>query len=417
MPTANSNENNPHPTTMSKLEIETQTFGEEALFPTRTVQIGSKTIETPAKAIPIEETRPHEQVAPETRGVNELYKEVGGKKLRKERRGKASPIGKPLRRGANKAEDGEMTFAFLSYQESSTLPEADAATMVKLLAEHSDVLVAPLLPEIAGSASSDSGLGDPAYGSYKESVLRFLEQANRVAPDLPVMGTLPPLEWQFIDDLLNEYTTRGIRAYAANFDRTRITANRQVERVKPLVQYPVRRGIEESVLLYAINLHSGQRDDSLGARPAADITPFSMGFDIVGGNHISPSLPSKVFEEMESENDSLVFHLLDKENYTYQDVPLDQLPARFPADSTFDADHIVQRVRKSPKNAKYRLQRLVNAEQMAFAIDELQDEIDEGSAFEHIASKAGVSNAVLSSLQDVRDGFDDERDQTGLSDF
>jgi hypothetical protein len=81
---------------MSKLEIETQTFGEEALFPTRTVQIGTKTVETPVKAIPIEETRPHEQVAPETRGVNELYKEVGGKKLRKERRGKASPIGKPL---------------------------------------------------------------------------------------------------------------------------------------------------------------------------------------------------------------------------------------------------------------------------------------------------------------------------------
>ena len=396
------------------MRITTESFGEKgALYPQRTVQIGSKEFTTPTNAIRIDDTREHEQVSTRTRGVNELYKEVKGSALRKERKGVDNPLSGPLKRAKNKTNNGEIDFCFFSYPESNTLPVADAATMVRLLKRHSDVLTVPLLPEIADGIGSGSGTSDPAYRSYKKSVLRFLEQADQIAPEMPVVGIIPLVGWKRIEDLLDIYMQREVRAYAVNFNRRQVTAENRLPTIRSLMSYPASRGLEEFVLFYAINLDSKRSVKGLSSRAADDMAAYGMGFDVIGGMHVGVKMPPTEIENFPTN----VFTLFDKSEYAYRDIELNKLPAEFPDDSSFDPDHVVRRTRNSPKNARYRLQRLVNSEQMAFAIENLREEVGENTAIAFVSSKSGIDENVVEMMGAVRDSFDEEREQSGLSDF
>jgi hypothetical protein len=405
---------------MDKLQVATETFGENALFPRRTIRIGSKTVQTPTKAIPTDKTREHEPVASESRGVNELYLTVDKDRLLREQRGTSTAIVSQLRRGLKKTQPDELTFAFASYEEASTLEEHDAKFLVGILDDASDVLTVPLIPNLAKNVNPENGVQDGSYRSYKRSILRYLEKAREFAPSTPIMGTIPPLAWEFIDDLMEVYAAHEVEAYCLNFNRRRITASRQVGMLKPLMQNLVGRGLEDEVLLYGINMNPGQRDASVGARPATDIVAAGMGIDIIGDNHVPPNLPQEVFERMEEqqteEGEGLAFRLFDKEDYVRRDIPLDQLPDVFPADSALSGHHVASRVQASPTNAKYRLQSIVNAEQMAIATRELQEKITTGNAYPHMVSKVGVVSDSTSACQSVREGFD-EGHQSSLSGF
>ncbi|MEE6210568.1 hypothetical protein U3A55_10420 [Salarchaeum sp. III] len=403
---------------MSNLEITTDTLSEDILLPKRTVRIGDKAISTPAKAIPVRKTREHEQVHGATRGVSELYCEVDAQKLKKERRG-ATAIRDHLRRGANKTRDGELTATFVSYTDTMTLPVIDAAFLVEVQRQFSDVLTVPMMPQLARSVDEakdeDEATQDASYQSYKKSVLRFLDQAEERAPNMPVMGMLPRLGWDFTRDLLDVYAAHDIRAYALNFDRREITAASQVSVVSPLMNNIAGRGIEEHVLFYAINLSPGQREAAIGARPASDFASVGMGFDIIGGTHEAPRMPAEVFEQDEEEDEEITFRLFDKEDYVRREAPIDRLPEVFPDDSALDGESVAERVKASPNNAKFRLQKLVNAEQMGMALNALRN--TENVVLETVSSKPGMTEKSLSACQDVRESFDDEYFQSGLSDF
>lgn len=398
---------------MTALEITTDSFADDILLPHRTLHIGEKLVRTPTKTIPIRKTREHEQVSETSRGINELYREVDSRLLEQERTGASSAINRHLQRGLNKTNPGEVNVVFFSYTDTMTLPVVDAQYLVDIQLDTADILTIPLLPKLIGTIDPDNGLSDPAYRSYKKSILRFLEQAKERGTTSSVMGVLPPLGWKYIEDLMEVYATYGIRAYCLDFNRRKITANRQVNMIRPLVQSIAARGIEENVLFYALNLAPDNRDDTLGGRPAVDLASVGMGFDIIGGTHVAPPLPAEVFEKMEDE--PITFQLFDKEEFLYREIPLDQLPSVFPADSAFDPDHIVRRIQNSPKNAKYRLQSLVNSEQMAFALADLRGV--SGSALSHVSAKQGITDQTVAAYEDVRESFDDEFFQSGLGEF
>ena len=399
---------------MTDAQITTETFGDDALFPYRTVKIGEKTVQTPTKAIPVKDTREHEQVTAESREINEIYRTVDSECLTREQRGASNNIRKKIQHGLNKANSGELSFVFFSYKEANTLEVVDAAFMVDLLETYSDVITVPLLPGLARSIDREKGIKDPAYRSYKKSVLRFLEQVRERTSDTPVMGNLPALGWEFINDLMDVYGSHEVEMFCLNFDRKTVTADRQVAMVKPLMRHMANLGIEEHVLTYAINVYPGRHRDTLDGRPAGDLFSVGMGIDIVGGNHVPPKLPPDVFEEMEASEETPSFRLFDKEAFLYRDVPLDELKSIFPSDSALDAEQVVQRAKASPKNALFRLQRLINAEQMSLATNTLQSELSAGEGYSHFASKPGVTEDVLASCQEIRAGFNDERNQSGL---
>lgn len=404
---------------MTELKITTvNDFDQEGVFPHRTIRVGNKAISTPAAANLPGKLQEHEEIHPDSRGVNELYRTVGGDDLDEAmQKPDGGQINTDLKKQFEKTQNDELTITFTKYTETSTLGPAHASYLVELHAAYSDIITVPMMPKLVRNIEGD--LSDPNYRSFKKSVVAFLNQVEEHYPQTPIMGLIPRLGWEFINDLLGVYEAHDVMAYAFDFDRCKVTTGTQVAMIQPLMQSIASRGIEDHVLFYAINPSPGVKNQELGVRPASDVSSFGMGFDIVGGRHVAPRMSEDAFEEMEAEQgeETVKFRLFDRENWIYQDVSLDDLPQVFPKESAFDAERVVARVRESPNNAKYRLQHLVNGEQQALAAADLREELENGDAYSRIKEKRGVTDQTRTAFTKVRRKFDGERHQTGLHEF
>lgn len=398
---------------MSNIEIRTEGYSEGALIPRRQLRISGKTIDTPARARPARKTRSGEQPMEESRGVVELHRTIDTERLTRARRGNLEVITDELKRGYRKAHDDEVVCSFFTYEDEQTMAQGEIELMVNVLEEFSDVLPVPMMPGLVRIMEDDEEPTDPAFHTYKENVDQFVRIARTLAPDKPVMGVIPPLGSEFTYELMDLYAEYNVRAYYVNFKRRRITAETQIGVVKPMMQYIARRDIADNVLFYAINLHPGDEDETLGLTPALDMSSVGMGFDIIGENHVGIRAPPEAFE---GEDDTVTFTFFDRDSYARREVLLAELPQHFPSESGFDPEHIVQRSAESD-NHRRRLEKLVSAEQMALATQELHPQIPAGSAFDHLMGKPGVTPEIARALQDVRDGFEDGQSQSSLSDF
>lgn len=406
---------------MTDLKITTvNDFDRNGIFPLRNFRVEGKKIQTPTAATLPGKLRQHEEFHPDSSGVSELYRTVGGDDLDEAMRDpEGSTINSDLESQYSSASDDSLKVTFTKYTEASTLGVAHAQYLSDIHAAYSDILTIPLMPKLVRNV--EDGLNDPSYRSFKKSVVAFLNQVEERHPEAPVMGLIPRLGWEFIDDLLEVYEAHDVTTYAFDFDRCKVTTGTQLSMVAPLMQSIANRGIEEHTLFYAINPSPGTRQQAIGARPASDIASLGLGFDIIGGCHVSPRMPEEAFEEMESEqgeDGEPEFRLFDRTDWVYRDIPVSDLPDVFPDETAFDAVGVAARVRRSPTNAKYRLQKLVNGEQKALAANDLRDALASEKAYSKVITKLGVTDQTQSAYKKARDGFDEERfRQSGVGEF
>lgn len=404
---------------MTDLKITTvNDFDEGGILPLRTVRRGdSVRIQTPTSANVIGKLNNHEELNPDSRGVNELYRTVGGDDL-DEAMGKAGggKINSDLQKQHAKTGAHELNITFTKYKEASTLSPPHAAYLVDFHAAYSDIITVPLMPKLVREINGD--LTDGNYRSLKKSIVAFLNQAEDRHPDLPVMGLIPRVGRVFVNDLLDLYEDYDILAYAFDFDRCKVTTGDQLSMVQPVMQNIASRGIEEHVLTYAINASAGRVDQDIGARPAADISAFGLGIDIVGGQHVPFRADAETFEEMEaSEDEEVQFRLFDRKKWVYNDIPISDLPDHFPNESRFSAEQVVERVQNAPKNGKSRLQHVINGELKALAAADLRQNLTDGHGFDSIREKTGLTEQAANAFEATREEFDDERFQSGLGEF
>jgi hypothetical protein len=394
-------------------------FDQNGIFPLRNVRVGNKKIQTPTAATLPGRLRKHEEFHSESDDVAELYRTVGGDDLDEAMRDpEGSQINTDLESQFSSASDDSLKITFTKYTEASTLGVAHARYLADLHAAYSDVITVPLMPKLVRNVEDD--LTDPSYRSFKKSVVAFLNQVEERHSEIPVMGLIPRLGWKFIDDLLEVYEAHDVTTYAFDFDRCKVTTGTQLAMVEPLMQSIANRGIEEHTLFYAINPSPGTTQQAINARPASDMASLGLGFDIIGGCHVSPRMPEEAFEEMEakqSDEGEPEFRLFDRTDWVYRDISVSNLPDEFPDETAFDAEGVATRVRRSPTNAKYRLQKLVNGEQKALAAKDLRDALSSDPAYPQIIDKLGVTAQTQSAYEQTRDGFDEERFQSGVGDF
>lgn len=405
---------------MTDLKITTvNDFDQNGIFPLRNIRVEGKKIETPTAATNPGKLREHEEFHPDSGGVSELYRTVGGDDLDEAMRDPdGGQLNEDLESQYTSAPDDSLKITFTKYTETSTLGGAHAQYLSDLHAAYSDIITVPLMPKLVRNV--EDGLNDPSYRSFKKSVVAFLNQVEERHPEVPVMGLIPRLGWEFIDDLLEVYEAHDVTTYAFNFDRCKVTTSTQLSMVEPLMQSIANRGIEEHTLFYAINPSPGTRVQAISARPASDVASIGLGFDIIGGCHESPRMSEEAFEEMEAEqgeDDEPEFRLFDREEWVYRDIPVSDLPDVFPEETAFDAGGVATRVRRSPTNAKYRLQKLVNGEQKALAAKDLRDALESDQAYPQVIEKPGVTGQTQSAYEQARDSFDEKRLQSGIDDF
>lgn len=402
---------------MSDLTIRAAQPNNETLLQKKEIRIHGKTVESPAKALEVKKTRGNDQVNSGSRGVNELYATVTRPKLEKLRNGTDAKLRDQIAKQHRKTKEDELNFVFFSFGETGQLDPANVGTMFDLMEEYGDFITAPLMPEIVSGVESDD-VGDRYFRTYKENVRIILQVAAEQESDFPVMGVLPTLSRKQVEALIDLYIQAEIDAYCYNLNRRTITAvSQQTELVRPLMRKLGSIDSRDSTLTYSINgLTSGM--DAVAGSTAEYLVAYSMGVDIVGGNHIGLNADEETIEDIvssqEGEPDTL--SLLDPQTYAMTDVPVHKLQSFLPDETDLDVDRIETRL-EADSSEQYRYQKLINTEIVELVLEELVASIGREGALELLQKKTGIPQPVVERLVETREAFEDGDSQSGLSEF
>lgn len=402
---------------MTKFTIRVASPDNDTLFERKEITIDGKTVETPAKALEVSKTRGEDQISERFRGVNELYATTNRRKLEQLRRGTNEQLRDQLEAALRKTQEEELNAVCLSFEETGQIDPKDMGTMVDLMVEYGDLIIAPLMPEIASGVDSD-GLDDEYFSTYEANARIFLEAVDERDPELPVLGTIPTLSRDQVENLIDLFINAGVNGFVYNLDRRTITAAAQQEElVRPLVRKVGARDIAGEIITYSINGHPAGMDTAAGS-VAEYLAAFGMGVDIVGGNHIGLRADEETIEEFiaEQQDGPDTLRLLDPVTYAMTDVPVHALGKFIPEETGLDVERI-QNMIEANTDEKYRYQKLINTEIIELVVDELVDSLDEDGAKAVLDEKTGVPEPVIDRLVTTREAFDAGSSQSGLGDF
>lgn len=397
---------------MTKLNVDVRNIDDDTLFTHKTIEVGSKSIDTPAKAIPIRKLTQKDQISPEARGFNELYFQVSPEQIEESRQSFDSSLKKRVRTALNRSREGEINVVFINYTSTEDFSDEVLEYIVDLIYSTSDILTIPLMPELL-SAIKDDGKGTAStyFETYFKNIKRYVKTARQINGK-PIMGVVPSLPRAFTDKIIEYYINDRIRAYCFNFNGRTVTAERQLtDMVTPLMRNVAVEDMEEDVFLYSLNAHRGRSVEDLQNTPARDFLTFGFGLDVLGDKHTGGDLPPELIEKISGSEPR--FRLFDKGHYVYQSLEYgDQLRARLPTDTGLDIDRILQR-----KSENYRLATVLNGEQQAKEALGLRPLIDEYEITRHLDRKRGVQDKNLEEMKTARQSFDGNRNQSQLSEL
>lgn len=367
--------------------------------------------DTPAKAVEIDNVADYEEIVDTARGVNEIYTEFDSKTIEEVRRGHNRNWVRNVTRPLNKARDGEINVVILKYTGKKELAKDDLRWLMDFLENHSDIVVTPLMPEIAREAvdRDDDAINTTHFENYRNNIEKALDATEEIGAEQPIMGTFSvQFPWECNRLLYGLYRNNEVTAFCANFDRRTITAERQIEEfVTPLYQELNEEGISDRVLTYAVNVKRKSNRDSKPSPTARDFVSFMHGFDILGENHEGLRLPPEELEKLKKKfrNRPTQMDVFNKDEYVYHETTHGDIDEHFPKETSLDISRVKQRLRQR-EEPPYALRALLNSEQMAIAARELRIAVQSGDSRDHIVSKTGITESELETVESLQSSIE-----------
>lgn len=394
---------------MTKLNVKVRNIDDDTLYTHKKIQLGSKSIETPSKAISVGKLKPQtgEKIKQGARGVNEVYVQADKEEIREAQKSfdqSFSRLGSSLK----KTSEDEFDVVFFNYTSVEELEHEDIEYIADLLYSTSDFVAVPLMPNLLEQVKEDSvGVSSKYFQRYLNIAERFIDIATQINGK-PIMGTIPSAPRIFTNKIIDLYIEKNLRAFCFNFNGRTVTAKDQLtDMVTPLMRQIAVEGKEEDVFTYALNAHRGRSQGS-DYIPARDFMSFGFGLDVLGDKHVGPSLPPHIFEKLEDSDPT--FRLFESNEYYYKNYEYSELREKIPEETGIPESRIINR-----KSDSYRLATVINAEQQSLETATLQPYIDEYTVVEHIQDKQGVSFDAISSMKSQKSSFEDDQGQSSLS--
>lgn len=351
------------------MKVDTIEVDSETLSARKRVQASSTEFTTPVKALQVGKLRASEAVSPLARVVAEIYTTVDAAKLHNSQAG-SDTIAKKLESQSNKAEEDEFVVPFIQYDDTAPLNSKTATEIAKLETNYGDVLTVPLMTPLVRAADNGDDRTTQHVSAILENTQAFLEAIEDLGITKPVMGVIPPISEDCTMALLEMYLERGLNAYSVDFNRRSPMAQFQIDEVvNPLMGTLTAYGDRESSLLYAVNTRNS-RSGSNGHRTPDRMYSYTLGFDIVGDNHLPPNWPEEVFEKIaqENEDEEVSLRLFDAETVSVAEVPVSGLGSFIPNEAEIPIKRIQKRIAKDP-DEKYRFRNLINTELISLFLE------------------------------------------------
>jgi hypothetical protein len=393
------------------VEINTHGRGDVGLTFRRNIEKndGDKRLYLPRRAIPAGKLSDDNQVIEEARGANHLYKQVDTPTLQDARDSKYGLKIKGLEEQLDMCLEDEFNFAFLEYTDAHRITKVEAYQMAGILGEASDFRTTPIQTKLYRAINPENGLSDPDYRDLYVGIELFLRGCIDHDSEKPIMGGIPPLELEYVEDLMNLYEQYDVESFYIDFDWNLPTGRDAIPRLRFLMRRIANQRLHENVLFYGMNMRYGTQTDELGYIPAADYAACYMGIDILGGNHKGKRLPPDVIEEIEIDNgdDEGVdeFRIYDRTLPGYREPLVTELGPHWPENTGLNVDDVVTDSVGS-KNARGRYQSIINAEQMELDLQDLRKAIEENRVQEY-NEEQNVPDELVNPGRSVFRAFDE----------
>jgi len=384
------------------MDIITSEVDSDTLSSRKEVEVESKEFETPAKALQVGKLRASEKVSPLARGIAEIYRKANAAALERSRQG-WSGLAEKLELQAKRAQDNELVVPFIEYDDTADLEAENAAEIAKLQTNYGDVLPVPLMVPLVDNAED----GDDRTTSHVTSIIQntraYLDAVSELEIKKPVMGVIPPISEDCTRALLELYTEYRIRAYCVDFNRRSPMAQAQIDHVvTPLMQVLTNYDIREQSLVYAVNANDS-RPATADRRTADGMYAYTLGFDIVGDNHIAPNWPEEVFEKIaeQAEGSEVELRLFDADTVSIMEVPVSELDSFLPPEAEIPVDRVQNRIAQN-SDEQYRFENLINAELISLYL-EAEGGVDPSEIFVDIATGMAAQDTDIERVHELID--------------
>lgn len=261
-----------------KLSVKTREVDEELLMRVLEIKVGDKKANTPSKS-----ANGYVNVG----DINEVHKGITLEKIKsinednKVERSFNREISKQLM-------DKSINIVFLRFNDVKIPDEVSMETIVDLQYHHTDALVVPSIPKIVKEYTGEKLLDKIL--SFADLYVETVEKMNNKT----IIGTFPSkIPRQYIPNIMQYYHSKNITSFVIDTDGGSLYSNlswlnsfkREIKKLE----------IEDEGLIYNLNPNPGKfmKKEAVLAK---DFIMLPFGIDVVGNNHVAPSMPSDVWD-------------------------------------------------------------------------------------------------------------------------
>lgn len=364
-------------------------------------------VETPARARPVELFEPDEELLDCAYGFAEVYVEVSTQDLNDLADGSNEDLEQWITDQMAAIRDDEIPVAVVAYSGRGIVNIHGMEALLSILDEHFDVLVGLLMSEQLDSVDLDAN--PEPYNRFVENTERFLGAAEVAAADAAVLGTIPALSWDRMEELFDIQFAEDVDGFCVDFLGKKPTAQRRItRRIAPLMERLGKEQCYRSSLLYAVNAYRGQNRTGTPRSPAEDFFVFGLGFDVLGGRYYFSGSGW-------SDDDEIRFRWFDSDTYEQEYIPVVDLRDELPEETGFDHQNILDLARDDDDRG--RAQVLLEAERMNVAFAKLRDAIHAGRTAEFVSGKAGTLGRIETLMETVQDAYDNGRSSPSVTSY
>jgi hypothetical protein len=370
---------------------------DESLYGTKQISVGSSQISTPIIAYNNNLIRTDEQVAPATRGLNEIYCEVPTKQTSLEQLVKnpevTEDLDKRIKSQIKKTSASEITVCILECNVKSYPPSEQWEFLLDTTHANSDIVPIPNIPNIT-SDILDSESQFSKYLAFLEESIKYLKVIN----EKPIMGIIPKLSYPYTRRLVEFYDKQNLDAFCVDFAaRNMITAKRDCLNVLKTLK---RKERIENSFLYAYNVNSGRLTKTVDAVPAKDILSFGFGFDAFGRKHKRPKVTTEIWKKINTLPTKV--RIFNKTDYGYYRViDSKKITDVYPLDSCFARDKFSRFLELSVTELR-RCEGLVNTEQLGMEAFRLRQIIKNDKPMDYLSEKPYVRKETIKTMKNFK---------------
>ncbi len=375
---------------------------DETLYRSKLVSIGSKKITTPTMAIDHELLKKNEEIAPATKGLNEVFCRLESSKkspldgLISNEYAQASFNSRIESQLKRTDPEKEMTLCFLEYAGKEKYPEGKAFEFILDTAHvYSDIVPLPLMPNLTRTKITS----DTDFQKYKIIMELAIEHLNSFNKK-PIMGVIPRLAYKFMTDLINFYIDKEINAFYIDFENKNPLTFKQ--NLLACFRTLNDKEIFENCFIHAHNVTAGRLAKGANIVNAKDILSYGFGFDSMGRRHRGLKPPKEGWKQFDKLPNRL--RLFNKDEYAYYKIlNTDEIKAMYPSDSSIQMDAFTKIFSVKNSNVK-RFEKLFNLEQLGLEAFRLKNFLkDFHNPKDYLNDKSHVKKQHIKEIKNFRD--------------